>query len=40
MKGIFTLLGLTIFNKIALDIKNDNDISYWTRNFAKLPEDI
>lgn len=40
MKGIFAVVGLVVFNKIAMDIDNDNDISYWTSNFPKLPNDI
>lgn len=37
MKGIFAVVGLTIFNKIGMDVMNDNEISYWTANYPKLP---
>ncbi|CAD8086764.1 unnamed protein product [Paramecium primaurelia] len=40
MKGIFAVVGLTVFNKIGMDVMNDNEISYWTSNFPKLPSDI
>jgi hypothetical protein len=40
LKGIFAVVGGIFFNKIAMDIKNDNEVSYWTSNYPKLPADI
>lgn len=40
MKGIFAVVGLVFCNKLAMDIDNDNEVSYWTSNFPKLPNDI